>query len=408
MSADPGRRGWAWAVAWALLMPVVAAPAAHAQDPVAEARNGLMSMAFTNAPTITSGPADGAVVEHAEGDTAAVADYAATDLDAGTTIVWSLSGDDAGRFSVDADGAVTFDTAPDYERADDANTDNDYEVTVVAADGVGPGALSDSRDLTVRVTGVNETPLIFPYLTNDTVEENSTGSTEDSVPVAYTAADPEGDELVWTLGGDDADIFEVLQLGSTPVYAITFKEPPDFENPQSASGDNTYTFTVSVGDSNTNTHPLDVSVTVTNVSEVTDVNETPQISPYLTNDTVEENSTGSTEDSVPVAYTAADPEGDELVWTLGGDDADIFEVLQLGSTPVYTVTFKEPPDFENPQSAGGDNTYTFTVSVGDSNTSTAPRDVSVTVTNIDEDGTLAIPSSTPQVGITHPSRTDRP
>ena len=235
-------------------------------------------------------------------------------------------------------------------------------------------------------TAVNEVPQISLYLANSSVEENS-----DVIVVAYTAVDPEGALLVWALGGDDADLFQVQQLGITPVYAVTFKQPPDFENPRSADGDNTYTFTVSVSDGTTSTAPVDASVTVIDIDDETTVNEVPQISLYLANSSVEENS-----DVIVVAYTAVDPEGALLVWALGGDDADLFQVQQLGITPVYAVTFKQPPDFENPRSADGDNTYTFTVSVSDGTTSTAPVDASVTVIDIDDETTV---DEVPQISL---------
>ena len=306
-------------MAGTLLISVVTTPAAHAEDPAVAASNSVRSIVLTNAPAIISGPAHGAVAEHAEGATTAVADYAATDLDAGTTIVWSLSGDDAGHFSVDADGAVGFRTAPDYERAGDADTDNDYEVTVVAADGVGPSALSDSRHLTVRVTDVNETPRISPYLANDSVAENS-----NDLFVAYAAADPEGDQLVWTLGGDDANIFRVQQLGITPVHAVLFKTPPDFENPQSADGDNTYTFTVSVGDGNTSTAPRDASVTVTNVDEdgILTIPPSPQVGTVM-------------------QATLADPDGglSALSWTWErSSDLGDWSVILAAVSAEYTPT----------------------------------------------------------------------
>ena len=50
---------------------------------------------------------------------------------------WDLSGDDAGAFSISNAGVLTFTTTPDYENPADADTDNVYEVTVVATDSDG-------------------------------------------------------------------------------------------------------------------------------------------------------------------------------------------------------------------------------------------------------------------------------
>ena len=68
--------------------------------------------------------------------------------------VWSKTGADAGKFDISADGALTFKAQPDYEAPGDANKDNVYEVTVVAADADGNRGTMD-----VEVTVENEMSL---------------------------------------------------------------------------------------------------------------------------------------------------------------------------------------------------------------------------------------------------------
>jgi hypothetical protein len=66
----------------------------------------------------------------------------ASDPDANTTLTWSLSGADAGRFTINATtGAVRFVAAPDFENRADANADGIYDVVVTVSD----GQLSDAR-----------------------------------------------------------------------------------------------------------------------------------------------------------------------------------------------------------------------------------------------------------------------
>ena len=89
---------------------------------------------------------------YAENGTGNVATYAVTGAAQGSTITWSLSGDDSGDFSISSSGVLSFSAAPDYENAADADTDNVYEVTVNASDGTNSGSL----DVTVTVTDVNE------------------------------------------------------------------------------------------------------------------------------------------------------------------------------------------------------------------------------------------------------------
>ena len=87
-------------------------------------------------------------------------------------------------------------------------------------------------------------------------------------------------------------------------------------------------------------------------------------------------------------FTAQDPEGDLITWTIGGTDA---EKLSLSSTGV--LSFKSRPDFEAPVDDEANNTYLVTVSAADtagSNT-TLTASVTVTVTNIEEAGVATLP-----------------
>src|SRR3546814_2794734 len=73
-------------------------------------------------------------------------DVCSSDLD---TVAYSLTGDDAGAFTIDAaTGEIHFVTSPDFEAQDS------YSVTVVATDGDGA---TDSLALTVDVTDVDDT-----------------------------------------------------------------------------------------------------------------------------------------------------------------------------------------------------------------------------------------------------------
>ena len=69
-----------------------------------------------------------------------------------TAIIWSLSGTDAGDFNI-TDGVLTFKQSPNYEDPADANTDNEYEVTVVVTDSADQTAM---MAVTVMVTNEDE------------------------------------------------------------------------------------------------------------------------------------------------------------------------------------------------------------------------------------------------------------
>ncbi len=84
-----------------------------------------------------------------ENSTALALDLTATDVDNGAVLSFSLEGDDAALFTVDAaTGTVAFASGPDFEAPADADGDNVYELTLVVTDEHGA---SDSVALTVAV-----------------------------------------------------------------------------------------------------------------------------------------------------------------------------------------------------------------------------------------------------------------
>ena len=82
-----------------------------------------------------------------------------------------------------------------------------------------------------------------------------------------------------------------------------------------------------------------------------------------------------------VAYTAAatDADGDPLTYGLSGTDAALFTI----DPATGVVSFITPPDFEDPDDAGGNNVYDITVTASDGDNSTN-HDVAITVTNVND------------------------
>ena len=68
-----------------------------------------------------------------------------------------MRGTDGGDFEIGETGELTFRSPPDYENPADSNQDNEYAVTVVAAD---QGGLEGTLDVVVTVTDQNEGPEI--------------------------------------------------------------------------------------------------------------------------------------------------------------------------------------------------------------------------------------------------------
>ncbi len=131
---------------------------------VNDADNGIVAATLNisviprnDAPEIISnGGGDTANVQ-AEENQEQVAFVVATDPDIGNTVDYAIDGGiDANFFSIDSvTGELIFVNAPNFEDAQDANRDNQYEVEVTASD-----AFSgvDRQALSVSVTNQNESP----------------------------------------------------------------------------------------------------------------------------------------------------------------------------------------------------------------------------------------------------------
>ena len=100
-----------------------------------------------------------------------------------------------------------------------------------------------------------------------------------------------------------------------------------------------------------------------------------------------ENGTGAV-----ATYTATDPEGAMVRWSLDGTDAGDF-MIENG-----VLSFKKSPDFETPKggSAGMSNTYTVMVKATDETRKVGMKTVMVKVTNVDEDGMVTLSARRPQ------------
>lgn len=150
---------------------------------------------LNHAPVIISNGGGETAVVHVAESSIDVAIVTATDVDAGTTLKYSIGGGaDASRFAIDsATGALRFKVAPDFESPTDVGKDNAYEVIVRVSD----GKVFDKQTLTVVVTDVSEhTPLV---LTGTAGFDNLQGTDKDETLDAKGGND-------WLFGGGGNDI----------------------------------------------------------------------------------------------------------------------------------------------------------------------------------------------------------
>ena len=155
------------------------------------------------APSFTDGTSTTrTIAENTASDTNIGSAVAATDVDADTTLTYTLGGADAAAFSIiSTSGQLQTSAALDFE------TKPSYSVTVSVSDGNGG---SDSIPVRINVTNVNEAPNFTEgSIATRTVPENKASGTNVGSPVAATDVDA-NTTLTYTLGGADADTFRIV------------------------------------------------------------------------------------------------------------------------------------------------------------------------------------------------------
>ena len=206
---------------------------------------------------------------------------------------------------------------------------------------------------------VNEPPEFDVPSVSLKVGENIEANTNIGDPIA--AIDPESAELMYSLGGVDAGLFEIdTSTGQINVGASTTL---DYESPADSNGDNVYELEVQVtdgqdGDGNPD-DSVDAEIDVRVM--VTDVNEPPEFDVPSALLEVGENVEANTDIGDPIAAT--DPESAELMYSLGGVDASLFDID--ASTGQINIGADTMIDYEAPTDSDGDNIYELTVQVTD-------------------------------------------
>lgn len=145
----------------------------------------------------------------------------ATDPDAGDTITYSLSGADAGAFTIDADtGEIHFAASPDFEAQES------YDVTVTATDEAGS---SDTLALTVNVTDVDDVTAV-------NLDEAIT-DTNLNTPELFDAA---GDDFLFQEDANVSSFAEVIGFGEGDTIVVS--------NADGLTAETTYSFTANETD----------------------------------------------------------------------------------------------------------------------------------------------------------------
>ena len=211
--------------------------------------------------------------------------------------------------------------------------------------------------VTIEVFDVNEPPQFEDLYVRFDVEENTPALANVGEPVL--AVDPELDELTYSLGGDDAEFFELDS--STGQLRVGAAAPLDYESPVDSDGDNVYELVALVTDGKDGAGEADESIDdeIGVIVAVTNVREPGEAASSTFQLTILENAPVLTAVGPPIE--AAAPDGAELRYSLTGLDAASFEIGPLSGQISTGVEF----DFESPADANADNVYEMVVQVTD-------------------------------------------
>ncbi|HTI66738.1 MAG TPA: hypothetical protein VL460_04225 [Caulobacteraceae bacterium] len=194
------------------------------------------------APVITSNGGGAAAVgvgPIAENTLTVIAANTATDVDAGDTRTWSISGGaDASQFVINAQtGALSFAANPNFEAHADAGANDVFDVTIRATDA---GGLFDDQTVSFTLTDADDPAVISSYSGADLLFLHASENTPTATTLATVVAadDDAGSTITWSTVGPDAARFTAVG------GVLKFAASPDFEAPSDANGDNVFDVSV--------------------------------------------------------------------------------------------------------------------------------------------------------------------
>ena len=204
--------------------------------------------------------------------------------------------------------------------------------------------------------------------TSRKVAENTKPGQSIGTPVS--SFDDDGELLIYTISGADAGFFGISRNDGQ----LKTKASLNYE------ARTRYTVVMTATDPSGAEDSIRVTINVTNVHDPVQITGVSSVR-------YSENGTG------PVAVFGAFDEGEHTIrWSVSGRDDDLF-AIEGG-----VLAFREPPNYEDPQSAASGarpsdrNVYRVTVRAAG-----GAHDVAVTVTDVDEAGTVSMSRPQPQV-----------
>jgi hypothetical protein len=264
-----------------------------------------------------------------------------------TAVTFAIDGGvDSDKFSITADGVLTFNGAANYEEPSDSDKNNKYKVRVKATDSVG----NDSyQDVTVTVTDVADVAPVLKDTSFEVAENFKSGS------LGKVKIENQGDSSItaFTITGTGSENFKIDSHGNISLNTgVTLAKNTSYILKAKATNGG--------GESNSVT----VSIKVTEVQLIS-------FSTPLEVEIME----GEKEVVQLVAESSI--EAYPLSYSLSGNDSYKFTIDQYKK-----VRFKSTTDFENPQDSNRDNIYTVGVIIKDAKNNKITKTLTIRVTNV--------------------------
>ena len=251
----------------------------------------------------------------------------AKDSDSEIYLTYSLSGTDAGYFTIiPATGQIKTMMKLDHE------TKNSFRVVVTATD---PTDRSDTINITIEVDDVAEAPVIVPdgvTVSGETDVDDYNENSETAVGT-YEVAGSNAAGARWSLEGDDQRLFRIQGSGASVM--LKFSSSPNYEDPKDVGKNNVYEVTVkATATGGTDMDTQQVRVTVMNVDEdgsVAAITGTARVGSTLT------------------AGLVSDPDGDvsnhRWTWERSTDGTTGWRAIVGATASTYEATAADVDDY---------------------------------------------------------------
>ena len=338
---------------------------------VTDVDDNTLSVADSNSATNT-------IAENASSGSTLGVTALGTDADYGTSIAYDFTSNPSDLFAIDAStGVITLATGKtlDYESAQS----HTVKVRATSTDSNGDTSTA-TKEITIAVTDVDDNTLSVADSNSatNTIAENASSGTTVGVTALGTDADY-GTSIAYDFTSNPSDLFAID--ASTGVITLAAGKTLDYESAQSHTVKVRATSTDSNGDTSTATKEISIAVTDVddNALSVADSNS-------ATN-TIAENASSGTTVGVTALGTDADY-GTSIAYDFTSNPSDLFAID--ASTGVITLATGKTLDYESAQSHTVNVRATSTDSNGD--TSTATKEISIAVTDVD-DNTLSVADS---------------